>query len=243
MLGKYRMEAFVTSFDVGLSLRLKYSMILKLLQEAAGRQLTREGLSYEVLRENGAVFLLTKVDVEIKDLPVGGDTITVETWFRGLRGAQFVRDMRISGASGETLAECETLWITVDPVTHKILRPSSFSFPEIVRPYIDDQVNIRQHKADTADINENEWIKDRRKVRWSDIDCNAHVNNAVYADLICDYFPGGLGERDLEYFSITFAGEATQGAEIDIKTAMTKRGDAVYEGKVGEKRCFEAVAR
>jgi acyl-ACP thioesterase len=237
------MEAFVTSYDVGASLRLKYSMILKLLQEAAGRQLAGEGFGYEFLRDNGAVFLLTKVDVEIKDLPAGGDTITVETWFRGLRGAQFVRDMRISGASGETLAECETLWITVDPGTHKILRPASFSFPEIVRPYKDDQVNIRQHKADTADILESEWVKYKREVRWSDIDCNAHMNNAVYADLICDCFPGGLGERNLEYFSITFAGEALEGAEIDIKTAMTKSGYAVYEGKVGEKRCFEAVAR
>jgi hypothetical protein len=68
------------------------------------------------------------------------------------------------------------------------------------------------------------------------------MNNAVYADLICDYFPGGLGDRALEYFSITFAGEALEGVEIDIKAAKNSLGGAVYEGKLGDKRCFEAVA-
>ena len=241
MLDKYKMDTHVTSFDVGPTRKLKYSMILRYLQEAAERQLESEELSYKTMRDQGIVFLLTRVNIEIKALPMAGESIGVETWFRALKGAQFVRDVRITGAHGETLVEEESLWITVDPESHKIIRPSAFPFTEIMRPYEGDEVNVPARKIKVADM-ENEWETKVREVRWSDIDCNGHMNNAVYADLVCDYYPSGLGSQELRYFSISFIGEALEGAEIAIKSAITSSGEAIYEGKCGEKRCFEAIA-
>jgi medium-chain acyl-[acyl-carrier-protein] hydrolase len=242
MLGKFRMQADVTSFDVGQTRHLKYSMILRFLQEAAGRQLEREGLSYERMRESGVVFLLTSVNMQIRDLPKAGETITIETWFHTLRGAKFERCMRMLGQRGQVYAEGESLWVTVNPETHRIIRPTAFPFHDLMRETQDDTFTVPLRQARAVELPETGVQLALRPVRWSDIDCNGHMNNAVYADLICDHFPGGLGLRRLAYFAIEFSGEAAEGSQIAIRSAMTGEKDAAFEGKFGDKLCFKALA-
>ena len=235
------MSAYVTNYEEGPSQKLKYSMILRYLQECAGRQMASEGMNYEMLRENGVVFLLTQAEVSIGSLPVGGETVTVETWVRGLRGAQYVRHMRMTGGRG-VCAESESLWVAADPVRHRILRPSAFPFPELVRPFEGDRVAVHKPKIDLPGDDAAGWEVFSRPVRWSDIDCNGHMNNAVYADLICDCFPGGLKGRELSYFTITYAGEAREGEQMEIRSARSG-GYAVFKGRVDGRRCFEAAAK
>ena len=240
MLGKFRMETQVATYDTGATLRLKYSVILRLLQEAATRQLFQEGLGYEEMRDKGIVFLLTRVNANIYNLPGSGEHITMETWFCGFRGAQFIRDMRMIGENGGVCAEAESLWITADPKAHRILRPSAFPYQEKLNPYEGDRVEVAEQKMKTGALAD--ATESLRQVRFSDIDCNAHVNNAVYADLVCDYFPGGLTGKELEYLQISFLNEAVLGDEIAIKAGFISPKTAAFEGRVGEKRCFEAVA-
>jgi medium-chain acyl-[acyl-carrier-protein] hydrolase len=240
MKEQFEIEYKVTSYDVDASQKLKYSMILKLLQETAGCQLESLNLNYEYLRLQGAAFLLTKVTVAIHRLPTSGEKITAQTWFYGLKGAQFIRHFRLKASDGSTLVECESLWITVNPETHRVLRPSTFPFKEILKPFDGDCVIM---PANIAENTQTPQISKSfsREVRYSDIDCNNHMNNAVYADIICDYFPEGIAGKSLISFSISYQGEAR---ERDIITLIvTDFGDLVnFEGKIGEKRCFEAVA-
>jgi medium-chain acyl-[acyl-carrier-protein] hydrolase len=240
MKEQFEIEYKVTSYDVDASQKLKYSMILKLLQETAGCQLESLNLNYEYLRLQGAVFLLTKVTVAIHRLPTSGEKITAQTWFYGLKGAQFIRHFRLKASDGSTLVECESLWITVDPDTHRILRPSTFPFKEILKPFDADCVMMPE--VVSKNVQTQQKCKTfSREVHYSDIDCNGHVNNAVYADIICDYFPEGMAGKSLNSFSISYQGEAR---ERDVITLIvTDLGDLVnFEGKIGEKRCFEAVA-
>lgn len=238
----YQSDIRLTSYDVGPTRELKYSMILRLLQEAAGCQLEDAGLSYEFMRDRGAVFLLTSVGVSIRSLPHAGDTVRVETWFSGNSGAQYVRDMRITGDDGSPCAELESLWTTVDPQSHRIIRPSALPFAQAI-PSGEGGVAAAAERHILRDAGEPD-LQDAgvRVVRWSDIDCNGHMNNAVYADLICDYYPGGLGSRRLTGFSISFLGEAEPGDSIRIRTAEEPGNDAFFAGLIGERRCFEARA-
>lgn len=240
---KYQSDIRLTSYDVGPARELKYSMILRLLQEAAGCQLEEAGLSYEFMRGRGAVFLLTSVAVAIRSLPHTGETIRVETWFSGYSGVQYVRDMRITAPDGSLCAELESLWTTVDPQSHRIIRPSALPFPEAI-PTGEGGVGAAAERHILRDAGDPDLLDaGLREVRWSDIDCNGHMNNAVYADLICDYYPGGLGSRRLSDFSISFLGEAEPGDTIRIRTAEKPGGKTFFAGFIGGRRCFEAKAR
>ena len=239
---KYQSDIQVTSYDVGPTRELKYSMILRLLQEAAGCQLEQAGLSYEFMRSRGAVFLLTSVAVAIRSLPHAGEPIHVETWFSGYSGVQYIRDMRITAPSGALYAELESLWTTVDPQSHRIIRPSAFPFSEAI-PAGESGVGAAAERHILRDAGDPD-LSDAgiREVRWSDIDCNGHMNNAVYADLLCDYFPGGLGSRKLSGFSISFLSEAEPGESIQIQAAERPGGNAIFAGYIAGRRCFEAKA-
>lgn len=230
------MKARITSYDVGPSRTLKPSSILRIMQEAAGRHLEQDGLSYEYMRDKGIVFLLVKQAVTVTALPHCDEDITVETWFERTQGVKFVRNLRFFDASGNILIEAATLWIIADPVTHRILRPSAFPFE---MPADGVKINVDFSRITVPETATEAGL---RPVRWSDIDCNSHMNNAVYADLVCDYFPGGLGDKEFSYFQIDFEGEAALGDEISIKTATDEKGRAIVEGTIGTRRCFLATA-
>lgn len=237
MESKYSMPVRVTSYDVGASRTLKPSSILKLMQETAGRHLDGAGLTYEAMRSKGVVFLIVKMAVDIISLPKYDDEITVETRFERTEGVKFVRSFRFFDGTGNPLIGASTFWIIADPDTHRILRPSAFPFE---RPEgLNGGFPIDFAKITLPDTASDAGV---RRVRWSDIDCNSHMNNAVYADIVCDFFPGGLGKRQLRHFQIDFEGEAVLGDEINIKTAVNDDGAALFEGTIGGRRCFKALA-
>jgi acyl-ACP thioesterase len=237
MQGKYAMNTRISSYDVGPMRRLKPSSILMLIQETAGRHLECDGLSYEFMRDKGIVFLLVKEAIKVVDLPRCSDEITIETWFERTSGVQFLRGMSFCDAKGKTLLEALTYWIIANPDTHKILRPSSFPFD---MPSVESKgIDVCAQRITMPENTQNVGV---RTVRYSDIDCNNHMNNAVYADLICDYFPGGLGQRELRSFQVNFEGEAVLGEEINIRTGVDETGTAVFEGTIGGRKCFEAIA-
>lgn len=234
----YTMKMRVTSYEVGPLRTLKPSSILRIIQEVAGRHLEQDGLSYEFMREKGIVFLLVKQAVHVIDLPRCEDEITVKTWFERTEGVKFVRNIRFMNDLGETLIEAATQWIIADPNTHRVLRPSAFTF-EMPKEG-SDKVDAKISRIVVPDTAVDAGV---RVVRWSDIDCNSHMNNAVYADVVCDFFPGGLGSSELSDFQIEYDGEAALSDEISIKTASIERGGAVITGRVAGRKCFTASAQ
>lgn len=233
---QFSMKLRVSSYDVGPTRRLRPSVVLMMMQEAAGRHLEGDGLSYEKMRDSGIVFLLVKEAVKVTELPYYGDEITIKTWFEKTSGVQFLRGMRFCGADGRTLLEAHTCWVIADPATHRILRPGAFPFE---MPCALEQAVVSERRILAPG---NAEIAGTRTVRYSDIDCNHHMNNSVYADLICDFFPGGMGDKELCAFQIDFEGEASLGDEILVKTAVEEGGGAVFEGTVNGHKCFKAYA-
>lgn len=232
---RFFMKMRVTSYDVGPTRTLKPSALMKLMQEVAGRHLAQDGLTYEYMRERGIVFLLVRLAATISRMPCCDEEITVETWFERTEGVRFIRDIRFCDEKGEVFAEIATHWIIADPHTHKILRPSAFPFN--MPAFGGETVKAIVSKIQVPDILQEAGT---RIVRWSDIDCNNHMNNAVYADLLCDYYPGGLGRRELSFFQIDFDGETALGDKINIKTATDPNGCAMITGTVNTHKCFTA---
>lgn len=234
MVGKFSTKTSISSFEVDKSRNLRPSAILMLMQEVAGQHLESEGYSYEVMRSKGFVFLLVKEAVSINRLPHCRDEVKLATWFEKTKGAEFLRAMQITDEKG-LLIEAQTYWIIADPETHKILRPTALPFE---MPCLGtDSVKTKARKIKV----ENGVDAGVREVRYSDIDCNNHMNNSVYADIVCDYFPNGLGDKSLSQFQINFEGEATLGEKINIKTASAD-GGVVFEGTIDGRKCFLAYA-
>lgn len=239
----YILPVRLTSFDIGATRKMKYSLILRLLQEAAGRQLEEAGLDYATLRESyGMVFLLVAAALRIHRLPAYGETVEAETWFCGVEGVKFARGLRIH-AGGKVCVELGSHWVLVDPDSHHILRPSRFPKPEAMPVKPNDPLPVAIEKQRPGSLFGDKSAPDigKRVVRYSDLDSNGHVNNAVYLDMLCDFFPDGFAGNAFSSIKIDFLGEAKENESIAIR-ACQEENRMQYEGRIGERLCFIASA-
>lgn len=234
----FTLKSRVSSYDVGPERRIRPSVVLRLFQETAGRQLEQAGMGYEALRGHGMVFLLTGVGLRVRRMPAFTETVETTTWFCGTQGVRFLRGMRLT-AGGETCVELGSHWVLAEPEGHRPLRPSAYPSPETMPPVAGDPMPVTLQKLKPALFSDQACPAAPRPVRWSDLDYNGHVNNAVYADILCDCFPGGYDGRTLAGLQIDYLAEALPGDIIEVR-AKREGQTTLFEGRISSRPCFTA---
>ena len=216
----------------------KISYLMRAVQQIASDQLDALGLHFEKLFAEGMVFLLSREHIVIHKPLKAGEKITVTTWPVKAKGAQFRRTVIITDENGERMASIYTGWTLADPVQHKILRPSAFPYAlNISEPAEEGEEKIAGLRPNRAEETEKGLPL---AVRYSNTDCNGHLNNAVYGDLALDCLPLEVLEtqRPSEFY-IQFSREAKYGSCVETKIGKTEDGWYIC-GTLGEENCFEA---
>jgi acyl-CoA thioesterase FadM len=114
------------------------------------------------------------------------DEIEIVTRPRGVKGPSFIRDYDIL-KNGERVAYASSYWVLIDFEKRKFCRPSAISAVCEIVPDMDNLYEMEMRKLH-PDINE--MVKsDERKVYYSSIDRNNHMNNTFYPDILFDYLP------------------------------------------------------
>ncbi len=237
MVETYKKEILVTEPETDITKRMTLSNIMLHSQQMGSEHIASMGIDYNRMYRDGMVFLVNKMLITIDRRPVFGEELLLTTIPRKPKGAQFIRDTIFETRAGEKLIEVSISWMLVSPDTHKILRPSVFDvygfemFPnegEYITGY-----RIRRPEAET--------VTHLRQVKYSDLDYNFHVNNAVYAAIVCDTLPlEPLTEREIASFGIVYQREAKAGEVIELDVAALPDAAYYVGGRVAEERCFEA---
>lgn len=232
----YTMPLCVTTFDAGADRRLRPSAQLRYQQEVGERHLAGGGLEYASLYERGMIFVLTRTRSVIHRAPCLGESLWLKTWHRDCRGAQLYRCYTFLDAAGQPLIESVTAFALVDPAEHKLLRAGTFdSFGIVSQPDRRGGCPDPERLRLPGDLP----VVAQRPVYWSDTDYNRHMNNTIYADVMCDHIPGGLEGRRVTDFTIVYRTEIRAGETMTIQAAA--EGDTVsMRGGDGERCVFEA---
>lgn len=211
----------IASYETGEQSTLKLSSFLRICQDVSERHLALWGLPYEKLKEDGLVFLFARNGVSVSRMPFHREKVRVSTSPHGSLGAQFYRSYTMTNAeTGEVLAELNQASVIVDASTHKILRPRIFS-----------QYGVQIGETDgrfleKIEVPEGMPLVGERPVYYSDLDYNGHLNNAIYADILCDFIPGGMMGQSLKEVQINYSSECRFG---DVLKLYAKEQDgAVY---------------
>lgn len=221
--------------------QLKLSGIMRHIQEVSGEHLEALHLSHGQLWAEGFVFLLTRVGMRITRKPEALEAIRVVTKPRAPKGVQCMRDVYFYDEAGAELIYAQTAWALTDPIAHKLRRPKELPHEIPLEPVEIDYALVRERLKRP----ENAQPAGVRCVNYSDIDCNMHMNNAVYADIVCDFLPLKLHrDHDLTEFHIGFVGEVRLGDELTLWRAHQESG-GYYIGadRPAGDRCFEAVLK
>lgn len=216
--------------------RLKPSELLCLTSDLAGEDYGDRGLPHDKLASEGFVFLVSRVRFSLKRNIRAEERVKLITYERRIAGPFCIRDYILEDEGGDQIITGRSAWILCDPATRRILRPSAF--PYAIQNHEDIEIPVGEPEK-LRPIEGMERIGER-KVVYSDLDGNGHVNNSVYGDMACDVLPMELFSGDIKEFAINFVKEAKPGDTITLYGGMD--GDShVVAGYLGEALCFECA--
>lgn len=205
--------------------RVRPSQLLVYMQETANYHLHDANMDLDDLRdEKGLGFLLSRVSVCIYKQLYAYDNICVQTWICDGKGLSFNRCFRVL-RENEVVAEAFSVWALMDLSNQKLMRQEQFEYPFTGEAPISLSLPIRFH---VPTVNEMTKVGERRIV-YSDLDYNGHMNNTRYPDMLCD-FTDGIESRETIGFTLSYLHEAAYGKTL-----------SVYRADCGEEHLFRTV--
>jgi len=213
------------------------SSLLDFMQDAATKHSELMGISRDVLiSKYQTIWILARCYIELSRPIKAYENLKIETWHRGFHGPLFYRDFEFT-INDEIVGYATNVWVTADAATHKMKKPEGFEEINSLSASPERSLDIMLGKikvpADLHTVYE-------RTVRYSDLDINCHLNNAKYADLVCDAIT--MSEKNPCYFSrlqINYLNEALPGEKIIVKandfpsfvTGVTDSGESKFSAE------------
>lgn len=182
---------------------LKYTELCNLLQLTAAAHSETGGISFSDMQEFNQAWVLSRMRVEITELPKWRDTVTVKTWINSLENSRSVRALEMH-VNGKKIVGSETFWAVFN--TEK-RRPEPLALPyEHFELYPDNKATA----ATFSKINithEKEMIFERT-VFLSDLDIVNHANNVKYLEWCLDLVDEKLIlKQEIKSFEMNFLKE------------------------------------
>ncbi len=220
--------------------RQKASALLAQVQQISIDQCDAIGMNNEAYERTHTAFLLAKVSVEWKRAIQVGEELTLRTQPSYPVRAVYDRRTQLLDGQGQEAAQVDAKWVLVDTQSRKILREP----PEELRYPFHNQAPDKGHDFSLPKglaVEGTVW----EPVTYSRTDCNGHLNNARYADLIWDLLPVELVcQKRPEKLVIHYHSEAMLGQKVQLGYAVTEGGAYYVVGKKEDgTKCFEALVR
>ena len=196
---------------------LRPSALLVYMQETANIQCREYGMDLTDLHhKEGKGFLLSRNMTRIFAPLHAYEDIEVRTWCIDNKGYNFIRCFSVHRAeTGEMTALAVTHWALVDIHDGKMIRTTDFrrDFPYGDMP--DESLLPPRIRIPAATDME---IAGERRIVYSDLDFNRHMNNTKYPDMICDFLPSMDGKW-VTSLSLSYLREAAFGDTLTIRRA------------------------
>lgn len=205
--------------------RLKPSALLSFAQETAEEHCAQLALGSEALALQNLFWAVVRHRVQLIRLPRIGETITIETWPMPTTRSAFPRATAAYDDQGNEVFRVISLWVLVDKTSRSMVLPEKSG--------IDLTGTLRGCElAAPASIVAKAMEKTvARRVGYTELDCNGHMNNARYMDWVDDLLPCAFHrEHPAKEFTLCYHSEATEGQNICLDWRLDQDGCLLVNG-------------
>jgi len=213
---------------------MKYTDMCNILQLTAGYHAELGGISFTDMQEFNQAWVLSRMRIEIIELPKWRDLVTVKTWIISLENSRSVRALEMY-IGNKKIIGCETFWAVFNT---ELRRPEALALPH------EHFIKYKDHFA-TEDrvkkINLLESIQSvhNRKVVLSDLDIVNHVNNVKYLEWCLDVAdPELVLQQQIKNFDMNFMKELKLKDQVVIEELNSHNGTAIFSISKDGKSCF-----
>ena len=235
MAKKYNYEYEIKYQEVDAQKKLRLFNLENYLLEVAGTVADELGFGIRTLHPRGLTWILTRLSVEMFELPTYCQKVRFETWIESNVHMLSTRDFRIY-TGDKLIGQCKSVWAVLDMNKREIV--NCFDEP-IFEGSVDGEV-LEMTRVRMTTIPEPTGIMPHRIV-YSDIDYNEHCNSCRYLQAMTDaYLPDYYGKT--VRLDINYSKEAMAGEELQTLYLVTSDG-VQYQQKneAGETSCSAKI--
>lgn len=228
---KYAYEYEIKYQEVDGKKRLRLFNLENYLLEVAGTVADALGFGIAKLHPMGLTWILTRMSIEMNELPTHCEKVRFETWIESNAHMLSTRDFRIY-AGDRLIGQCKSVWAVLDLEKREIV--NVFNDP-MFEGCVDGEV-IEMARVRMTTIPEPTGVVPH-KVVYSDIDYNGHCNSCRYLQAMTDaYLPDYYGKK--VRLDISYSKEAMLGETLQTYYLVTEDG-VQYQQKneAGETSC------
>jgi acyl-ACP thioesterase len=233
---KYSYEYEIKYQEVDGQRKLRLFALENYLLEVAGRVADSLGYGIAALYPMGLTWILTRLSIEMYELPTHCDKIRFETWIESNAHMLSSRNFRIY-AGERLIGRCKSVWAILDLTKREIV--NIFDTPMFANA-VDGEV-MEMARVRMTTIPEPTGSMPHTIV-YSDIDYNGHCNSCRYLQAMTDaYLPDYYGKK--LRLDINYSKEAMLGEQMMINYLVTEDG-VQYQMKndLGETSCSAKIS-
>jgi acyl-ACP thioesterase len=229
----------IRAFDVDANNRLKVSTIFDYFQDAASNHAEELKVGYTDLIPKGYFWVLSWIKLEIIHYPKFMEEVKIETWGKKQHKLYSMRDFKMMDLYENVFCKATTAWLFLDA---KSLRPKIMPqlFPDVI--FLEEKSAVDELPKKFQNITQTEKIFSK-KITYSDIDLNKHVNNAKYVEFLNDCYDDKFHSlHQLKTLTASFISEAKFGDSLQISKQIQNETHFIEATNLNtEKVVFQAL--
>lgn len=236
---KFTQHYTVKWHDTDANRQVRPSALVTYLQETANEHLIHLGISLDELRDRyGMAFILGSISIRSYEPLFSGDDIEVETWTCSEHGFRHNRCFHLS-RDGKPVAEATSQWALISLKDGSLVKVEDM--PYHVEPEESITLPDLPPRLRMPSVAEMEPAGERRIV-YSDIDYNGHMNNTRYPDMLCDFIPE-MRESRVTGMVLSYRKEAAFGHVLRVFRQKNEDGYLVCTLDEDGNICTEALVK
>ena len=212
---------------------LKHTELCNLLQLTAGYHAEIGGISFTDMQQFDQAWVLSRMRVEIDELPKWGDTVTVKTWIYDLQGSRSIRALEMY-IGDKKIVGSTTYWAVFNT---KLRKAETLALAhEHFEKYPEMEATAESFKK--INLQRDLTLNFQKRVVLSDLDIVFHANNVKYLEWCLDAIDHRpILKQQLVSFDMNYMRELMLGDEIELFSG-TEEKQTYFTVNKKESPCF-----
>ena len=201
-------------FHVDFTGRLFMGVLGNHLLNCAGFHATERGFGMAELNESNYTWVLSRLAVELEDMPAQYEEFSVDTWVENVYRLFTDRNFAVINKDGKKIGYARSVWAMINLNTRKPADLLTLHGGSIVDYVCDEPCPIE--KPSRIKVTTKEPVA-TITAKYSDIDINGHVNSIRYIEHILDLFPIELYKtKHIRRFEMAYVAESYYGDQLSF---------------------------
>ncbi|WP_455074079.1 acyl-[acyl-carrier-protein] thioesterase [Prevotella fusca] len=208
-IGRY--DFFAEPFHCDFSNHLFMGHLGNHMLNAADFHSNERGYGMNYLNEVNRTWVLSRLAIEMVDMPKAYDRFSVETWIDSAMKFFTGRNFKIVGESGHVYGYGKSVWAMIDldtrqPVDILAVRDG------LINEYVETEYTCPIEKSSRVKMSAEADPIRSIDTYYNDVDVNGHINSVKYIEHVLDLWDLGWYKRHaIKRFEIAYVAESHQG--------------------------------